>query len=275
MQRHFGFLTVVSISALVFGTAANRAFADPMVHLTFDGAFGDGVTISGTGTTAGPYKITIGPTNTSNIPNGDYYGFCIEFNQHISNGDNADFAVKTLAADTNVGQTKADQILRLLYDYSTTKIGGTYAFPANPLGDPTNPAQLNFGSDALTIAIWDVLQATGNDASTHLSIGGTNQITATSWGNAGRGVDAVKQANDWLAQLTYNVDPTTQGLTLYDSTKVVAFYNTSLQDQSIVLGFSPFAQVPEPAPQVGLAGMGMLGLVLGGTFAYGRRRRAA
>ena len=54
MQRHFGVLAVVSISAAGFWNGSEPAFADPMVHLTFDGAFGDGVTISGTGTTAGP-----------------------------------------------------------------------------------------------------------------------------------------------------------------------------------------------------------------------------
>jgi hypothetical protein len=268
MKRISGLLSLFTLT-LAFSMTANRAAADS-VHLTFDGAFGDAVTVSGENTIAGPYKFTIGAFNNSQIPNGDYYGFCIQFNQNISNNQQGDFTVETLAAD--LGQTKADQILRLLNDYSTTQIGGgVYSPKSGALGDPTNPAQYSFGSDALTIAIWDVLQATGNDGSGHLSIGGTNQISATNWGDSGRGTDAVKQANDWLADLQYNVDPTTN---LYDPTKVVAFYNESIQDQSLVLGFSPFVQTPEPTSKVGLAGMCMLGLIIGGRFAYGRRRAA-
>jgi hypothetical protein len=264
MQRIFGFITLFTLT-LFFAVTANRAVADS-VHLTFDGAFGDAVTVSGENTLAGPYKFTIGNPNTSSIPNNDYYGFCIQFNQNIFNGQQGDFTVETLKAD--LGQTKADQILRLIYDYSTTVINSP-----NPgdLGDPSNPAHYNFGSDALTIAIWDVLQATGNDGDGNLSIGGTNQISASNWGDATRGAAAVTQANAWLKDLQYNVDPTTN---LYDSTKVVAFYNESIQDQSIVLGFTPFVTTPEPTSRVGLAGMCMLGLMIGGTFAYGRRRAA-
>src|SRR5262249_9604991 len=162
-------------------------------HLTFDGAFGDAVTVSNENTIAGPYEFTIGAFNNSQIPNGDYFGFCIQFNQNISNNQQGDFTVETLAAD--LGQTKADQILRLIYDYANTPIGGAYSPKSGSSGDPAHPAQYNFGSDALTIAIWDVLQATDNDASGHLSIGTPstpqlNQISVSNWGNTGRGDDA-------------------------------------------------------------------------------------
>jgi hypothetical protein len=280
----FGIALAVAVTCV-----AGRATAD-QVHLTFGNGLGDNVTVNtpsqgSANTMAAPYSFTISGTSTqsppdvspyrndSALPNGTYYGFCIQFNQDIGSGSDGQFTVESLVAD--LGQKPADQILALLADY------------LHDYGDPGSlGTTATLGKDALTIAIWDVLTATGNatnNGGPYLMIAGKDSathydnLTATFTSNKSGGVDpndtmtgAVGVANKWLKGLQYNVDPTSDvyGDSLYPLNDVVAFYNSSLQDQSVVIGFSyPFTPpVPEPSTLIGLAGMGLMGLLIGGVL---------
>jgi hypothetical protein len=252
------------------------------VNLTFGAGLGDAVMVTtplhgSAPTLAGPYQFTISGSSNSDI-NGTKLGFCIQFNEDIHNGQSGQFMVETLAADLMgrpslgpvQGQVVADQILYLLKKY----------------GDPMNPTYPTPISDALTVAIWDVLEATGNDPSTEVggnpatetlhitgggdSIAGTNNL-GVSWAKTST---AVTTANGWLSGLKYGVEPLAADL--FDSSKVVAFFNDGIQDQSIVLGISPFgSSTPEPSRSTAMAGMALLGMVIGGGRLIVRRTRRA
>ena len=93
-----------------------------------------------------------------------------------------------------------------------------------------------------------------------------------SWGYSGT---AVTDANDWLKTLSNTSDLTTASGTnaRYDGGNVYALKGT-VQDQSVVIAFGSdhMTPAPEPGSLVGLAGMGLIGLAIGGVVA-GKRRR--
>ncbi len=272
----------------------DRAHADS-VTLTFDQALGNGLTVntptkvftpaapSGAysfSTVTGPYQYTVSnSTNPVALPDTTYYGFCIQFNQDVTQSgplSQGTFTVETLAQD--LGQTTADQILYLINQYSASTPSGhpTGLDASNPTGNP------QVYNDALTIAIWDVLQANANNGSSlKLSNSIPNPNIAAANGNLGVSFSdnslngtgsgtAVGIANGWLANLSYNTNITSG---LYDANKVVAFSNPSIQDQSVILGIEyPFTPVPEPQRIVGLVGLGLMGSLIGGVLLRRRNR---
>ena len=276
------FLTLL-IAAVIVSMALPLIAQAESVNLTFGAGLGDPVLVTtpvhgSAPTLAGPYQFTISGSSNSNV-NGPKLGFCIQFNEDIHNGQSGQFMVETLAADLMSrpsvgavqGQVEADQILYLLKKY----------------GNPMSPSYPTAISDALTVAIWDVLEATGNNPVTEVgidpttetlyitgdgaSIAGTNNI-GVNWAKTST---AVTTANGWLSGLMYGVDPAAADL--FDSSKVVAFYNDGIQDQSIVLGISPFgSSTPEPSRSTAIAGMALFGMMIGGgRFMVRRSRRAA
>jgi hypothetical protein len=273
MRRLFTMFNVAVLPFVSLLLIAGSAHAEN-VNLTFGAGLGDAVMVTtplhgSAPTLAGPYQFTISGSSNSDI-NGTKLGFCIQFNEDIHNGQSGQFMVETLAADLMgrpslgavQGQVEADQILYLLKKY----------------GNPMSPSYPSAISDALTVAIWDVLEAVGNDPTTnslHIT-GSSGSITGTN--NLGVNWDktlaAVTTANGWLSGLQYGVEPAAADL--FDSSKVVAFYNNGIQDQSIVLGISPFgSSTPEPSRSTAMAGMALLGMVIGGGRLIVRRTRRA
>jgi PEP-CTERM motif len=247
------------LATWAFSSLTSSVFADAdfgTVTLSLTGAFGRGVTVApvssgAEGTIAGPYGYHLSDsTNTSVVPNGDYLGFCIALTENINFNSPAAFHIETLATDligetdATKGQIQADNILALVQDF---KAKG---------GSPLSPAAGTL-ADALTIAIWDVINATAISPAS-LQIGAAGNI-GVSWDPSD---PAVIQANKWLNSLYSDVDPVANYIPLYSDANVYALDNVdAVQDQSVVIGFSSGSNgspVPEPSPFLSLMGMGLL-----------------
>jgi hypothetical protein len=265
------------VRAMTFATLftiTGSAFADT-VNLTIasagDPRFGDSLSVTdtsgtSTSTVAGPYPYTIqNIDNKTNplIPDGSYTGYCIALTEDIFYGQTAQFTVTSLATDltgeTNqtLGTIQADNVLALIQDYVN----------ADPVHNiPTNPVK-SVASDALTVAIWDVVNAKSssnplkiNSDSNNIQVSGGSNITT-----------AVADANVWLKSLYTGQAPPTSAL--YAGANVYALDNSQeVQDQSIVIAFgNGHNTVPEPADVASLSSLGLIGLLIGGTFGFQRR----
>ena len=290
MRRATTLLSIGFLVALASSVIADRAGADS-VDISFVGTDGNNLHINTPTlaegaylhyTTTGPYQYTFSnSTNPSALSNGTHYGFCIQFNQTISGGPQGTFMVETLAQDlsqnlgASLGPIAADQILYLINQYSTSTPSG-HPTGLDPSMPTSNPQVYN---DALSIAIWDVLQASGPNG-TLLKISNSSWSslgnTASSGGNINADFDsgstaAITMANTWLSALKIGMDQTSG---LFPSGQVVAFYNSGVQDQSLILGIAyPFTPVPEPHSMIGLAGLGLMGSLIGGVLLCTRKRR--
>jgi hypothetical protein len=295
MRRVVILLSVTLALTFALPAMVGSAFAD-QVYLTFNNAYGHTLDVytpnqGNADTQTAPYEFTIsgtptgvpdGKINNSSIPNATYDGFCIQFNQDIFNGANGQFNVISLAQDlpdlpgsSTTVNYRAEDILALIKDYTNPPLSG----------DPTNLGRTaTVAKDALTIAIWDVLAATGNNSSGYLSVVpgtsssdhqiGVNFDDTTLNDNSNTTTGAVALANSWLKQLHFGTSPALSDQ--YSSSSVVAFASPTLQDQSVVISFAyPFVSTPEPYSLVSLVGMGILGMTIGGCAFMVRRRRAA
>lgn len=246
--------TLLLAATMIAGTAR----ADSLT-LTFVAGLGNTVNVAAPGRAsqsviAGPYsydlsKSTQPPINSSSKPQ-LYDGFCIDFNDTIAPKDSATFQVESLTS-----YNEGSKIQGLLYQYALA------ADPSNPLSALTNPVK-GVDADALSIAIWEVetekAGGTGlinTNAKTDLTVSGFSD---------GMTSQIVSLANTWLADLTSSTVEKNQS-----DVEAYALVDNAwdpLQAQCVVVGF-----VPEPAAYVGLAGMGLMGLAIGGVVALRKR----
>jgi len=283
------------VRAALFATlisTTGSAFADQLVTLTIasqgDSRYGDSVTVTPVGagnesTVAGPYPYTIvnqnTPVGSQLIPDrasfsNPYLGFCIALTENIGYGQSATFSVTTLQSDLegenpgnpSKGDIQANNILALIQDYVTA--GGV----------PTNPVKGTL-SDALTIAIWDAINATNGTLYVN-GAGDPSPVTGNIGVNWSYTDLAVKDANSWLKTLSSSSDLTNGNATVTTNTRyaganVYALNNADgVQDQSLVIAFGNGGNtVPEPVDAASLSSLGLIGLITGGSFVFRRRRR--
>ncbi len=285
-------LRVTLIAATI--CMAGSAFADQYVTLTIgnsgDPHYGDPLSVTPVGggsesTVAGPYPYTIvnmgTPPSSQLIPDrpsfsNPYLGFCIALTENINYGQSATFLVTTLQYDlvgenssnAQRGQIQASNVLALIQDY------------VNFGGNPMNPVKGTL-SDALTIAIWDAVNANNSNGILHVNGASDPNLVIGNIGVSWSYSDtAVKDANLWLSTLSStadmtNVNSTVTTNTQYQAANVYALDNANgVQDQSLVIAFGngPNTPVPEPRDVASLSGLSLIGLLVGGLFSIRRRR---
>jgi hypothetical protein len=203
-------------------------------------------------------------------------GFCIALTTDINaNVQYNNFQVELAASDTTaLSSAHLNSIIQLLNDYAS---------------EPSHPSLVTPGvgeySDALSMAIWDVLNATSSGT---LKIGTPGNLVAgnisvdTSGSNdPTRVAAAIGDANGWLAALNGSPAslPNDDYMFVLDGTNASSINQAApVQNQSLVIvssmGFSN-SPVPEPKDARSLAGLGLLGLVAGGAVTFRRRRAVA
>lgn len=272
--------------SLTVGTAKADTIGTISVTLPGgSGQLGDAVSITPVGysspiaTSFGPYTYNItNPSNTAvatllgtTPANGNSVtlgGYCIALTQGIGTGITyPNFAVQSIPTSgpnagtlSGLSATQTTNVLKLMADYS--QAGGNLTSQAG------SGSLLN---DALGASIWEATNGKGTDSPSPFVVnGGVNDIAIQARGATSSATlaSAVTLANSWLAGLatqTAEEDPTKVfALVGYDQN------GNPLQTQVTVLQGDPPA-VPEPGQTIGLAGMGLMAMVIGGV-AKSRRR---
>jgi hypothetical protein len=282
------------VAGTAFSMAARTTRADTVTLVLPGSPIGDPVYVTPVGgsqvaTNLGPYTYQLSSPssvyvanllgmnpNQLNDPNNKVTkaGFCIALTTDIIEGQTyPGFGVQSISSLPSGVLTAAQttNVLKLLYDYSlptTTHVGALWGGG----GDPTNPfASPETANDALGSAIWEVINGKGTDSPVPFQVNQTtNDILVKARSTTPQTTidNAVALANSWLSVLG------TQS-SQEDPNSVFALVKQGVQSQAIVIQVSNNNQeppVPEPGSLVGLAGMGLIGLVIGGVSVNRRRR---
>ena len=203
-------------------------------------------------------------------------GFCIALTTEISANTSTPytgFQVET-ASTSNVLSSNSspvnnvaasndplDNVLKLMWQYYLH--GGSLTSPT--------PSAL---SDALTMAIWEVLDGSGKDTASAsgfmINSGDTTNDISISGGDANVN-SGIITANGWLAGLN------TQTVELSPAGLYALVGPTNVQSQSIVLAVNPLMiqskTVATPEPKDAVALLGLVSIGLAGAMVVGFRRR--
>lgn len=290
---------------LVFALATSARAQIGSVDLELPSSpIGDSVTVtpvggSGEATNAGPYTYDLSNPGNLTVANdlglaysGNSYiatmvpkaGFCIALTTDIyENVQYTNFQLESVTPSSSgpLTATQLNNIIQLMDAYNAA--GGTL----------TSPQYNTWQSDALSIAIWDVLNGKGTDAAGVSPSGykinsGTGNDIAVSWTSDSNSSDttgyAVYQANQWLASLTSASASLPSGDFLFALDGTNADNNEGLpkpvQNQSIVLALGSSMTdssvgTPEPKDLKSLAGLALAALAAASVVGLRRRNNLA
>ena len=264
--------------SMAVGTAKGDTIGTVSIALPGgSGQLGDAVSVTPVGwaaaesTNLGPYTYNVTTPSNAAVTtllgmtpaNGNSVtlsGFCISLPTGINTATTySNVAVQSIATTgPNAGMlgglstTQTTNVLKLMADYA--QAGGSLT------NQSSSGSLLN---DALGTAIWEATNGKGTDSPSPFVVnGGSNDISiqAKSPTSTATFTAAVNLANTWLSGLanqTSEENPANVvALVGYDQN------GNPIQTQATVIHDPP--PVPEPGQVVGLAGMGLMALVIGG-----------
>ncbi len=277
-------------------TPDGGTFGLTIPNMTPGSAVGDLVSILGKGgiggyqsTAAGPYQYNLSGVDPADAAvlqlngsgptySGTVYGFCIQLLTDIYVGtNNPGFTLSSTIPSAVATAGQVSDLLYLMKEYSSAPTNGMFNVPSGPANSATAAK-----GDALTIAIWEVLNGTGTDAgpqkynivATGAGVPSPNANDITVHFATADTTSIVNQANLWLAGVT-PTGPPSAGL---PSSDLYALLNPSVQDQTVTFvtgGGSSLAPVPEPTDARSLVGLVFLGLAAGAVVMVRRRPAVA
>jgi hypothetical protein len=276
------FVAVAMTSSVRADAPDSGTFGLTIPNMTPGSAVGDLVSVYGKGgvggyqsTAAGPYQYNLTGVDSADAAvlglngsgptySGTVYGFCIQLLTDIYVGtSNPGFKLSSMIPSNVATPGQVSDLLYLMKEYSSSPTNGMF----NVQAGAANSANAAKG-DALTIAIWEVLNGTGTDTS-----GQDYNII----GYSGTNTPASPSPNDITVHFA-TADVTPSGApTGLPSTDLYALLNDTVQDQTVtfVTGGGNSNPVPEPNDAKSLVGLVFLGLAAGATVIIRRRPAVA